>query len=109
MLWVSTPGANFFNLACFADPGDQVPGNAPRFFSNARGPSLHNTDLGIFKEFTVREGMKLEVRGEFFNFTNTPRFRVPNSAFGSTDFGVVNRLARGSGPRHAQLGVRFEF
>jgi hypothetical protein len=96
-----------FNAACFADPGDQVPGNAPRYFSNLRSNGIHNTDLSFSKEFVIREGMKLQIRGEFFNFTNTPRFNVPNTAFGDSQFGQVTSTL--GSPRHTQIGLRFEF
>jgi hypothetical protein len=96
-----------FNASCFADPGDQIAGNAPRYFSNLRSDGIHNVDLSVSKEFTIREGMKLQVRGEFFNFTNTPRFAVPNTAFGDSQFGQVTSTL--GSPRRTQVGVRFEF
>jgi len=96
-----------FNPACFADPGDQIAGNAPRYFSNLRSDGIHNEDLSLSKEFAIREGMKLQVRGEFFNFTNTPRFNVPNTSFGDSAFGQVTTTL--GSPRHMQVGVRFEF
>jgi hypothetical protein len=103
----ASTGASVFNLNCFAAPPDQVPGNAPRYFSNLRSDGVHNTDLSLSKEFVIREGMKLQVRGEFFNFTNTPRFSVPGTGFGSTQFGLVTSTL--GSPRHTQIGVRFEF
>lgn len=96
-----------FNLSCFGDPGDQIAGNAPRYFSNLRSDGVHNTDLSLSKEFTIREGMKLQVRGEFFNFTNTPRFNIPNTGAGGSNFGQVTGTL--GGPRTTQFGVRFEF
>ncbi len=96
-----------FNTPCFADPGDQVAGNAPRYFSHLRSDGIHNTDLSLSKEFAIHEAMKLQVRGEFFNFTNTPRFNVPNTAFGDSQFGQVTSTL--GSPRHIQVGVRFEF
>jgi hypothetical protein len=99
--------ASVFNANCFGDPGDQVPGTAPRYFSNLRGDGIHNADLSFSKEFVVREGMKLQVRGEFFNFTNTPRFNFPNTSFGDSAFGQVTSTL--NTPRHTQIGLRFEF
>jgi hypothetical protein len=96
-----------FNSSCFADPGDQIAGNAPRYFSNLRSDGIHNVDLSVSKEFSIHEGMKLQVRGEFFNFTNTPRFDVPNTAFGDSQFGQVTRTL--GSPRRTQVGIRFEF
>jgi hypothetical protein len=98
-----------FNGACFADPGDQVPGNAPRYFSVLRGDSIHNMDLSFLKEFKIREGMLLQFRGEFFNFTNTERFAFPDLGVGSATFGEVTSTAPGSSPRHTQFGLRFQF
>lgn len=100
-------GAPIINANCFADPGDQVAGNAPRYFSNLRSDGIHNTDLSFSKEFATREGMKLQVRGEFFNFTNTPRFAPPDTLLGDAQFGQVTSTL--GSPRHTQIGVRFEF
>lgn len=100
-------GQPILNASCFADPGDQVPGNAPRYFSNLRSNGIHNADLSFSKEFAIREGMKLQLRGEFFNFTNTPRFAAPDTFFGDSTFGMVTSTL--GSPRHTQIGVRFEF
>ena len=99
--------ASVFNTNCFADPGDQIAGNAPRYFSSLRGDGIHNADLSFSKEFSIREGMRLQVRGEFFNFTNTPRFNFPDTVFGDSTFGQVTSTL--NTPRHTQIGVRFEF
>jgi hypothetical protein len=101
------PNASYFNASCLTDPGDQIAGNAPRFSDNARGPTIHNIDLGIFKGFPIREGMKAEVRAEFLNFSNTPRFATPSSFQGDSFFGKVT--AQANLPRRIQMGVRFEF
>jgi hypothetical protein len=96
-----------FNADCFADPGDQVAGNAPRYFSNLRTDGIHNTDLSLSKEISISENMKLQIRGEFFNFTNTPRFGLPGTFFGDTTFGMVTNTI--NNPRHTQIGLRFQF
>jgi hypothetical protein len=99
------------NIGCFADPGDQVPGNAPRYFSNLRTDGIHNFDANLYKEFTPREGMTLQLRAEVFNTFNTPRFAPPDTSFdpGNTDFGIISSTAQGYTPRRIQFGVRFEF
>jgi hypothetical protein len=105
----ASTGASIFNAACFAAPPQQVPGNAPRYFSNLRSDGIHNVDISFSKEFAIREGMKLQLRGEFFNFMNTPRFGYPDLAADSGTFGQVTTTASGSTPRHTQFGIRFEF
>src|SRR5207244_761564 len=42
-----------------------------------REPGLVNFDLSIFKNFALREGMRLQFRSEFFNVSNTPFFGLP--------------------------------
>jgi hypothetical protein len=99
------------NVNCFASPGDQMPGNAPRYFSGLRTDGIHNFDMNIFKEFTPKENMKLQIRAEFFNFFNHPRFAPPDTQWdpGDTQFGIVSSTATGYLPRRVQFGARFEF
>jgi hypothetical protein len=101
--------SSLFNAACFGDPGDQVPGNAPRYFSNLRGDGIRNLDLSFTKNFAIREHMTLQLRAEFFNFTNTERFAFPDVGVGSATFGQVTSSAPGFTPRVTQFGLRFEF
>jgi hypothetical protein len=101
--------SSLFNASCFADPGDQIPGNAPRYFSNLRADGIHNMDLSFTKAFSIREGMQLQLRGEFFNFLNTERFAFPDLGYGSATFGDVTASAPGSTPRIFQFGLRFQF
>ncbi|MFZ0732951.1 MAG: carboxypeptidase regulatory-like domain-containing protein [Candidatus Sulfotelmatobacter sp.] len=100
---------SYFNGSCFGDPGDQVPGNAPRYFSNLRVDGIHNVDLNLYKSFVPKEGTRLEVRAEMFNFLNHPRFGQPDSAVGDPFFGTITGDAPGELPRFFQFGLRFEF
>jgi hypothetical protein len=88
-------GESIFNLACFGDPGDQQPGNAPRYLSSLRLDGIKNLDLALRKEFVPREGTKPEVRVESFHATNTTRFGNPDTAHGSPTFGQVFNLGPG--------------
>jgi hypothetical protein len=99
----------YLNMNCFGDPGDQNPGNAPRYFSNLRVDGIHNVDLSLYKSFVPKEGARIEVRADMFNFANHPRFGQPNSAVGDPLFGTVTSDAPGELPRYFQFGVRFEF
>ena len=99
------------NVNCFADPGDQMPGNGPRYFSGLRTDGIHNVDMSLYKEFTPRESMKLQLRADVFNGFNHPRFFPPNTnwAPGDLTFGIISSTATGYTPRRLQFGVRFEF
>ncbi len=98
---------NFFNVGSFAYPGDQMPGNEPRFNTALRGDSLRDLDCSLFKNFKYGERFKLQLRAEFFNFTNTPRFTDPDSGFQDQNFGKIT--GQGNSPRQAQMGARFTF
>jgi hypothetical protein len=111
-------GPVFLNANCFADPGDQIPGNAPRYFSNLRVDGIHNFDANLYKSFVPKEGMRIELRAEMFNLFNHPRFAQPNSAVGNSGqpnpfFGTITSdNVNGSvlqTPRFFQFGLRFEF
>lgn len=77
MLGGTGPGQSWF------DPTAFVPVTTARF-GNAglnilRAPGLVNLDLGVFRNFRIREGMNLQFRAEAFNATNTPHFSGPGT------------------------------
>jgi hypothetical protein len=110
LTWQNAAGPTpYLNMNCLGDPGDQNPGNAPRYFSGLRVDGIHNVDLSLYKSFVPKEGMRFEVRADMFNFANHPRFGQPNSAFGDPLFGTVTSDAPGETPRYFQFGLRFEF
>lgn len=102
-------GAPYFNVSCFADPGDQQLGNAPRYFSNLRVDSIRNMDAAMRKQFAITESLRLQVRFEAFNVFNNTRFGLPNQAYGDPLFGNVATLAPGFTPRRIQIVARLEF
>ena len=110
---VNPYSTSVLNPDCFSDPGDQNPGNAPRYFSRIRADGIRNLDLSLMKQFTVHEGMTLQFRAEAFNFTNSTRFAFPNLSWAPGAPGVDNTFgqvtATANQPRRMQLGLRFQF
>jgi hypothetical protein len=100
-------GGSVLNQDCFADPGDNIPGNAPRYFSNLRGDGVRNVDASLSKEFTIREGKTLQVRAEVFNTFNHQRFAFPDVGSGDGAFGQVTGTTNNF--RRMQFGARFQF
>jgi hypothetical protein len=100
-------GQPWLNDACFADPGDNIPGDAPRHFSQLRGDGIRNLDLSLSKEFKITEGTQLQVRAEMFNAANHQRFAFPDGAFGNDTFGTVSSTTGNF--RKMQFGARFQF
>jgi hypothetical protein len=75
--------SDWINPAAFAIPSNAEIA-AGNFFGNAgsgsvRAPGLVNFDFSIFKNFAIREGMRLQFRTECFNLTNTPFFGIPTT------------------------------
>lgn len=99
----------------------------PRFgtagFMSLRGPNFFNTDLGLFRSFQIKEKMDLQLRAEYFNWTNTPKFNNPSGAInnrllfpdGSFRGGVFEITGTNSGGREPngdrilRLGLRLSF
>ena len=100
-------GQPYLNQDCFADPGDNIPGNAPRHFSNLRGEGIRNLDMSFTKEFKIRERAELQVRAEMFNVANHQRFAFPDVGSGDGSFGIVNQTTNNY--RRMQFGARLQF
>ncbi len=100
-------GGAVINQDCFGDPGDNIPGNAPRYFSNLRGDGIRNLDTSLTKEFTIREGKVLQVRAEMFNAFNHQRFAFPDVGSGDGALGTVTSTINNF--RRMQFGARFQF
>jgi len=74
-----------------------------------RGPDLFSYDAALFRNFSVRENFRLELRGEVYNVTNTANYVNPQSTFGSPNFGRSIRTFNGVGGRQFQVGARLLF
>lgn len=63
-------GHQYINPSCFAAPTGYANGGStlPEIF----GPSFFNSDLGLFKNFQIKESMKLQFRIQASNFLNHP-------------------------------------
>jgi hypothetical protein len=93
-------------------------------FNSMRGPGAAVLDLGIAREFAVRERIRLQFRAEAFNASNTPHFGLPGTnasnlvlnADGSVKnlagYSVVSgtqNLGRDFDERHVRFGLRISF
>jgi hypothetical protein len=96
--------SRWFDTSAFENPAPLTFGNAPR--SVLRGAPVIQTDGTLEKGFQIREGVKADVRGEFYNLLNHAIFNVPGFTLGAADFGVVSSARA---PRTAQFAVRILF
>jgi len=54
-----------------------------------RAPGLEQWDFSAYKSFTIREGIKIQFRSEFFNVTNHTNFAIPDSKTTDAAFGTI--------------------
>ena len=104
------PGQPWFSISSFAVPGPNRFGNAGR--NTIRGPHLSNYDFSLFRTFAIKERVRLEFRGEFYNLTNTPQFSNPSGNgvnVSSGSFGVITSTLTGYGNRQIQTALRVTF
>ncbi len=75
-----------------------------------RGPGINNFDLSLMKTVLIREQLKVQFRGEFFNAWNRTEFGLPGAALGTAQFGVINSVSQSANPaRQAQLALKILF
>jgi hypothetical protein len=99
-------GTTFLNRAAFTAPSNSL-GNSGR--GQFRGPGMRNYNGSLFKNFRVRDLFNLQLRGEVYNVTNSPRFAAPITNIGSPNFGQSVATVNGAFGRQFNLGVRAVF
>lgn len=79
------------------------------------GPNFITFDMGVYKNTSISETMKLQFRAEFFNLFNRTNFAIPDNLVIFTseqstvpaNFGRITRTTSTS--RQIQLGLKFIF
>ena len=80
-------------------------GNAGR--NILRSDGINNIDFGILKNTRIGENQRLQLRADFFNFTNSRDFGIPDSTVTSANF--LNQWGTDGGNRRVIVGVRYVF
>lgn len=80
---------NWINALAFVQPAQFTYGNAPRYFSNLRGPSFYNWDMAVHKTWPFAESKRVELRFEMYNALNHPNYYLPNGDLSSKNFGKI--------------------
>jgi len=105
------PGQLYFDTSAFAQVTQARFGTAG--FDVLRGPSSFNLDASLFRQFPIRERIRLQFRAEAFNFTNTPHFAAPSGNASSSGFGQITSVLgagrEGIDQRMFRLGLRASF
>lgn len=97
----------FFNTNAFVAQSPGTLGNERG--NQIYGPPVRHLDFSLFKNFTLRQEVSLQLRGEIFNLTNTSSFASPNATLGGANFGQLTQLTGGYTPREIQIVARISF
>ncbi len=104
-------GPRLYNSDAYAQPTGLTYGNAGR--NILRLPKRTNFDVGLFKNFEIREGMHFEFRGEAFNVFNHTQWSSVNTTvcYGGASCATEPFLTAGSAhnPRIMQVAGKFVF
>jgi hypothetical protein len=101
-----------FDTSVFRLPASGTFGNAAR--TVIRGPGINNWNLGLFKSFRVREGMRLQFRAEAYNAFNHTQFSALDTTarFDAQGTQVNTRMGEFTAarqPRIMQFALRLSF
>ncbi len=94
----------WFDVSAFAVPALYTYGNSGR--NILYGPGFFNWDAVLMRNFPIRERLRLQFRGEFFNATNTPAFGNPVTNIQAATAGQI--LSAGE-PRDVQVALKLIF
>jgi hypothetical protein len=96
--------SQWFNTAAFVQAPQFTIGNSSR--NPVRGPGYQVADLMLGKTFPLTERLKLELRAEAFNVSNTPPLGQPNGVAGNAAFGSITSAFD---PRVFELVLKLNF
>jgi len=104
-------GHPYFDTTAFAVVNTARIGTAG--YEILRGPSSRNLDASLFRDFSVTERFKLQIRAEAFNVTNTQHFNTPSGNASSSGFAFITSTTgfgrEGIDQRMLRLGARLYF
>jgi Carboxypeptidase regulatory-like domain/TonB dependent receptor-like, beta-barrel len=95
----------WFDTSCFALPAAYTYGNSAR--GVIISPGLVNLDGLLVRSFAVTERVRVDLRAEAFNLTNSAHFGAPNLTIGTAQAGKITSTA--SPNRELQFALRVAF
>jgi hypothetical protein len=119
---------DWINVNAFTPQPVGTVGNETR--AQLYGPHQRSADFSLFKDFQLREAMKLQFRAEVYNITNTENFGQPNVTItkwsstlpgfntgapgatpilGAGGFGEITASNAALNPRQYQFALKFIF
>jgi len=77
--------------------------------NNLRGPGFWETDLSVFRTFSISEKVKFQIRAEALNAFNHANFANPNADVTGANFGFVTGTYGPNQSRQWRFGARLSF
>jgi hypothetical protein len=74
-----------------------------------RGPGYQEWDIGIDKNFPIKDRFRIQFRMEMFNAANHPNFGEPSTTYPSKTFGQITSTALNADPRDMQASINVHF
>lgn len=103
----------WLNSSAFSLPAIGTFGNVGK--GEFRGPGFFDWDMGLFRNFAIKDRLSMELRGEFFNTFNHTNFQVNNSG-SATDNPITTvssaafgQILAANDPRILQLALKVLF
>jgi Carboxypeptidase regulatory-like domain/TonB dependent receptor-like, beta-barrel len=109
-------GQPYFDPLAFRAVTDARFGSSGR--NILRGPGVFNLDGSLFRNFSLTERFKLQVRAEMFGMTNTPQFSNPGATVSNMSLnadgtvralGGYTEITGASGERQIRFAAKFSF
>jgi hypothetical protein len=97
------------------DAFDFIPNNGfvvranPKSYPGVQAPGMKNLDLNIAKFFNITESVRVELKMEAYNLTNTFLAAPPTTVVTNTNFGRVTAQQNGTLGREMQYNIRLHF
>ena len=97
--------SHWFDTTAFVAPACACFGDSRR--NIVRAPGQVNVDIGLTRNFGIRERIRLQFRGEAFNLLNHPRFGLPGMSLGASGAGIIGSVV--TPERQIQLALQLLF
>jgi hypothetical protein len=97
--------SHWFDTMAFVAPTCVCFGNSGRDI--LRGPGFMNLDLGVTRNFNLRDRINMQLRIESFNVTNRPNLGSPNATIGDAKAGTITSVENPE--RQTQVAVKLYF
>jgi hypothetical protein len=97
----------YFNTAAFADPGQDVKGNARPGI--VRGPGINNLDVSLGKTFELGRDVRAIFRADLYNALNHSQWRYVDTDFSTAAGSTFGRVTEAREARIVQLSLKITF